>query len=479
MTYFPIPLASTTAEARSSEAGNQRLTNLYASRQRGGKGDLVLYQRYGLSGLGGNLGGSVRGSCAFDGKSYVVAGSNLTEITEAGTATVKATSAINGTGQVTMSPGRNSISITVKDTTTPYYNWNGTNLSAITTFSDTTDGLPNFDDVTYLDGYHIFSVDEDGTSPDQWFISQALDGRSIEVLDFATAEKKADPLRGVLANNNYLMLFGSESLEFWYNSGRPDFPFQRQSVASDDVGLANTFAKTKLDNNVTWLSNNLVVLGSKGPGDIQRLSGDEQEYQISEWTDPQATHALSYRIGGLNFHAYINADGCLVYNENGTWSENLTYDTTSNLTTWEVRSSHQLNENWYIGQNDSDTTNNSLLRFLENNLEDRGNLPILKEFVSPHIHFNDKRFSVNKLVLEMEANPTGATSGDAVNLEVSKDEGRTYGTAKPRTFKTGNKRRFVWHALGQFRSATFKFWCDDSLRWSVANCYADITMDEV
>jgi hypothetical protein len=86
--------------------------------------------------------------------------------------------------------------------------------------------------VSYLDGYFIFN---EPNSQKIW-VTSLLDGLSVDPLDFASAEGSPDGLIAVIVNNREAWLFGTNSIEVWYDAGTPDFPLARIQGASNEIG---------------------------------------------------------------------------------------------------------------------------------------------------------------------------------------------------------------------------------------------------
>ncbi len=84
----------------------------------------------------------------------------------------------------------------------------------------------------FLDQYFIALCD-DG----QFYISGLLDGLTWDALDTAKAESSPDITVMMIVDHGELRMFGSESMETWYNSGSADFPFAPIRGATIPQGL--------------------------------------------------------------------------------------------------------------------------------------------------------------------------------------------------------------------------------------------------
>jgi len=138
------------------------------------------------------------------------------------------------------------------------------------------------DTVTFIDGYFVFNK----TGTGQFQIT-GLYNTDIDSLDFATAEGAPDLLLSLLADHRELWLFGETTTEVYFNSGNPDFPFERIQGAFIEQGCAAKFSPARADNSVYWLA-----ADERGKGTVQRAQG-YQPQRVS-------THAVEYDIAQLS-----------------------------------------------------------------------------------------------------------------------------------------------------------------------------------
>jgi hypothetical protein len=113
------------------------------------------------------------------------------------------------------------------------YSYNGVNLAAIA-FPDTA----NVTAVTFLAGLFVFAR----ASSHKFYWSAVLDARTIDPLDFASAESSPDWLLDALAAGDVLYLGGKDSIEAWYPTGDGTLPFLRISQRTTTMGVAATGA---------------------------------------------------------------------------------------------------------------------------------------------------------------------------------------------------------------------------------------------
>jgi hypothetical protein len=172
-------------------------------------------------------------------------------------------------------------------------------------FAQITDpDFPGAVTVGYLDGYFVFN---EPNSQRLW-VTQLLNGQSIDPLDFASAEGSPDGLVSVLIDHREAWLFGTNSVEVWYNSGAADFPLTPVQGAFNEVGCIAPFSVAKLDNGIFWLG-----ADARGRGIVyrangytaQRVSTHAVEWQIQEYDNLSDAIAYTYQQDGHAFYVLI------------------------------------------------------------------------------------------------------------------------------------------------------------------------------
>lgn len=115
--------------------------------------------------------------------------------------------------------------------------------------------------VAFIDGYILANVG--GTGRFQW--SNLNDALTWDALDFATAEGAPDNLVAIHTGWREIMLFGSESIETWYNDGTT--PFIRYGQGYSEGGCAAPYTVRLVDNNWFYMDykRHIVVLEGRTP----------------------------------------------------------------------------------------------------------------------------------------------------------------------------------------------------------------------
>jgi hypothetical protein len=288
------PILGQAYVARSVNAADNRMINLFPEAiPNEGKEAGFLNRAPGLRLLTTVGFGPIRGLWQFEGYMYVVSGNTLYKLDNTYTATTLGT--IAGTGPVSMSDNGTQLFIAANG---PGYIYNS-NTNVFAPISDP--DYPGAVTVSYLDGYFVFN---EPNSQKVW-VTSLLDGTQVDPLDFASAEGSPDGLVALIVNNREAWLFGTNSIEVWYDAGTPDFPLARIQGASNEIGCVAPFSVAKLDNSVFWLGQD-----ARGQGIVYRNSGytgirasnHAIEWQIQQYGDLSNAIAYTYQQDGHSFY---------------------------------------------------------------------------------------------------------------------------------------------------------------------------------
>lgn len=292
------PILGSAYVARSVNAADARMVNLFPEViPEGGKEPAFLQRTPGLKFLQRVGVGPIRGLWAHQTRTpdyYVVSGDEFYKVeTLGGTATLLGT--VSGTGPVSIADNGTQIFIACNG---PSYIYN----EATGAFGRITDAdFPGAGTVSYLDGYFVFN---EPNSQRIW-VTQLLDGTSIDPLDFASAEGSPDGVVGIIADHRELWVFGTDSTEVWYNSGAADFPLQRIQGAFNEIGCAAPYSIAKMDNQIYWLGQDARGRGVvyRAAGYVgQRVSTHAIEWQMQEYGDLTDAVAYTYQQDGHSFY---------------------------------------------------------------------------------------------------------------------------------------------------------------------------------
>jgi hypothetical protein len=187
----------------------------------------------------------------------------------------------------------------------------------------TDEDFPGAVTVGYLDGYFVFN---EPNSQRIW-VTSLLDGLSVDPLDFASAEGAPDQLVSLIVDHREAWLFGTNSVEVWYDAGLADFPLTRIQGAYNEIGCAAPYSVAKLDNGLFWLGSDArgrgIVYRSNGYTGV-RVSTHAVEWHIQQYGSLSDAIGYTYQQDGHAFYVLIfpTADTTWVYDvSTGAWHE--------------------------------------------------------------------------------------------------------------------------------------------------------------
>lgn len=439
------PILGSGYVARSMNAADSRMVNLFPEVvPEGGKEPAFLQRAPGLRLLTTIGTGPIRGLWAFGRYAYVVSGASLYRIDSSYNASLLGV--VSGTGPVSMADNGTQLFVACGG---PSYIYN----SSTGVFQSITDpDFPGALTVNYLDGYFVF------TEPDSQkiWVTSLYEGTQVDALDFASAEGSPDNLVSSIVDHREVWLFGTNSVEVWYDAGLSDFPLARIQGAFNEIGCAATYSVAKLDNALFWLGsdargNGIVYRANGYTG--QRVSTHAVEWHIQQYDDISDAIAYTYQQDGHAFYVLIfpSANTTWVYDvATQSWHERAGF---SNGQLTRHRSNCQVNFNSEIIVGDYE--NGKLYAFDLNVYSDDGDESkwIRSWRALPTGQNNLKRTAHHSLQLDCESGVglvSGQGSDPQVMLRWSDDGGHTWtGDRWVSMGKIGEYgRRAIWRRLG-------------------------------
>ena len=314
------PILGSAYVARSVNAADNRMVNLFPEVvPEGGKEPAFLQRAPGLNFLQTVGTGPIRGLWAHQTNGadfYVASGSGFYKLTGL-TATPEFLGAISGTGPVSIADNGTQIFIACNPDSYIYNESTGA-------FGPITDpDFPGAVTVSYLDGYFVFNQ----PNSQKIWVTQLLDGTSIDPLDFASAEGSPDGVVAVLTDHRELWVFGTDTTEVWYNAGLLDFPLARIQGAFNELGCAAPYSVAKMDNQIYWLGKDARGQGMvyRASGYIgQRVSTHAIEWQLQQYSNISDATGYTYQQDGHSFYVlnFPSADTTWVFDvATGAWHE--------------------------------------------------------------------------------------------------------------------------------------------------------------
>ena len=301
------PILGSTYVARSVNAADARMVNLFPEIvPEAGKEPAFLNRAPGLR-LEVTVGnGPVRGLWQLAGNMYVVSGTELYKVTPAYVVTL--IGSVSGTGPVSMADNGIQLFIACNG---PSFIYNA-NTNAFGPITD-----PDFRGavtVAYLDTYFVFNQPN---SQNIW-VTSVLDGLSIDPLEFRSVDAAPDGVVGLIADHGQVWVYGTNSIQVFFDSGELDFPLSPVAGAFNELGCAAAYSIAKMDNGLFWLGKD-----ARGQGMVyrangyagQRISTHAVEWHIQQYGDLSDAIGYTYQQDGHSFYVLIfpNADTTWVY----------------------------------------------------------------------------------------------------------------------------------------------------------------------
>ena len=288
----------------------------------------------------------------------------------------------------------------------------------------------NFNAVSVIEGASRFIIVRGDSG--SFYFTPPLE-RTVDALDFATAETAADHLLDALFIEDILILFGKETVEFWPNTNDNNLPFQPLEGQVLERGIRATGCATLFNGTFAWVTDQNTVCAQNENNTISNPGLNERI------ADSVECSLFNFFIDGAEFLALRLDDETQCYNaRTGAWSKFV-----SELGQWDARCHAQ----GIFGSDDGKT-----LAFGEG-YEELGNT-MERRFVGGVPIMGDG-FTVDNVRLRVNPGQTPFLSGQYANpvieMRISRDAGQTWGNW--RTANLGQqgeyRKRVEWRALGQ------------------------------
>lgn len=260
--------------------------NMFAESARTSEGQICLQSRPGLATLATNGAGPVRAIFSergvIGGDDFSVIGSGVSPTLYRGTTLI---GTLTNVGAGPISIAGSALEIVIAGGGVPFSYTDADGLDAIT-FPDTA----NVTAVAFIGSLFVFIRALTG----KVYWSDPLDGRTINALDFFTAERRADALLDVAALNDKLILYGQSTVEVWAHTGDAALPFTRiEGIGSQAKGIIYTGCAVEADNTFFHIGSDAVVY--RFAEAFERISDHWLEEKITvatEWA------MFSYKLHG-------------------------------------------------------------------------------------------------------------------------------------------------------------------------------------
>lgn len=466
---------------RSERFDTQRTVNMYVELSGSGtsKGGApaVLLSTPGLRVAHQFTGGTVRGlyTDTLGVATYVAIGSQLWVTTDKFTTVSKVGDLKTNEGPVQFADNGSAVTTPSVMLVDGLYGYTLAIFDPVNTFAQiTSDNFYPSHSISFQDGYFI--LNRTGTG---YFFLSDLNDITFGGENLALKSGYGDIIVATISNNRELYLFGTRSIEFWWDVGNsPVTPFQRIDGKFTNVGCSSAATVKKLADTLLWLGPN-----EQGGGVVYAMTGDVPtrvstnavELSIQAGNIFEAT-AYAYQDEGHYFYV-LN-----VPNTSTTW----VYDVSTKL--WAERQSFSAES--VFGRHLGEVyTFNSGTQFVGSYFDGTvyvmdhdyyldGALPIVRIRQSPHKSgtLNNQFVTLMQVDAQMGVGLDAGTT-NAVNpmlvLEVSRDGGQTWSLPIKATLgKIGTyNTRARWNRLGKSRDFVFRVSCSDPVNLSLLSAY--------
>lgn len=309
--------------------------------------------------------------------------------------------------------------------------------------------------VTFLAGLFVFA--RAGSRKFYW--SAVLDARTIDPLDFASAESSPSYIRDLLAIGDILYIGCSDKIEAWYPTGDGTLPFQRISQRTVARGVVATGCMVELDNALHFIGDDRVVYRMS---DVpERISDHGIEEQIVTST---TFRLFRYLFEGHAFLCVRLDDKTLCFDVvTREWHERQTWD----VSNWAANcAAEQADGTAIFGS----ATGPELLVYSG---WAEGASPLSREFTAAV----PSSRAIQLPSVELEANPgtapLSAGSLPQIEMRASRDGGNTWSAWRAANLGASGKyrKRPKWKRLGSFDApgALLQFRCTDPVPLRVSS----------
>lgn len=333
------------------------------------------------------------------------------------------------------------------------YSYDGSTLAAI--------AFPDGHDVAavgFLNGLFIYLRKHTG----RFYWSATNDGRTIDGLDFATAESAPDESLDVYVINDGIWFVGTDTVEFWQYTGDADAPFSRVEGRLFKKGSAATGAAAELDNTLFWWGNdNVIYRGAEVPMAVS-------DPAIEERLEGSVTKdVFAFEIPGHKFLVVRTDTATLLFD---VVEQEWTIFGSYGRDTWRIKCSAVCSDGLVLG----DDTGNTIWRFDASNATDGGIFEQGFTAAAPGVG----AVVINRLCIEGNSGAAADLTTDPImEVRASWDQGRTWGPFRPMKLGAQGKYRQRWEVRrwGLMDSPGILFDCrvTDPVRLRVSRVYVN------
>jgi len=304
----------------------------------------------------------------------------------------------------------------------------------------------------------------------RFFASAPYDGLSGYALNSASAANAPNPMRAIWTVNGQLFLLCAAHTEYWGASGGQDFLFSQVQGTGSEWGLAATWSVARYGNTIACLMknrNNQVRIAEIVGYLPQPLSTPDVDKIINGYANTSDATAYTFMLGGHPMYvvSFPSAGYTWMYDSlSKQWSSRKSYGITRDL--------GEFGFNYLENTIIADYNTGRLYRLAPSTFTDNG-APIEIQIVTETIADPDLNLiTVDRFRIDVQVG-VGATvdpgSNPQIGLEVSRDNGNTWGAQMLRTLGAiGNYTQIVeWDWLGTAANFVFRLSMTDPVQFTL------------
>lgn len=382
-------------------------------------------------------GGADRGiyKRTFLGKGYKVSGATLYSFDSVGTLTSVGT--IAGSGLVSMADnGANLLIVNGQDA----YSYNGTTLSTLSlTFTPV--------QVSFLNQQFIMLADDGRV-----FISD-VGSTDFDASSFFEAESSSDNTLATIVFNQFVLNFGTDTIEPWENTGVGTPPFERMNGAIiEDVGVLNKNSISTTKDGVYFIGNDGLPYQLQSFQAVKLTLQNQGIAQLFRSYGKDSAFVRTLPVQGQNIIAFSfpQSQKTWCYSEQtGLWFE-LTHSTSDVM--WLGKTSAFLFDKTLVG----DRLNGNIYELDINTYQDNSTTKIrervFKPFSGADLGAPLERLQLKSVRYSLETGVGSASSSPQIMVSYSTDGGRSY--SNERTLELGEEGDYL-NSIEDYRNLKF------------------------
>lgn len=284
---IPFNTTGPSYQSRSRPLASQESKMFYPQVAEEGKDNFVLHSFYGLKKVG--LGaGPDRGMHNFAEVGYRIAGTKLQSFDKLGNHTDIGN--IPGTQRMIMADDGANLIIVGED---GQFIYDGSTISSITDAN-----IVGSTSATFLNSQIIYG----NTSTNLYVVANPNDPANANGLNAARAESDPDELVRTYAFQQNVYMFGTRTVEPYWNPGVGNPPIERLDGQIIQVGTSAIHSPANTDEALYWLGDDNAIYFTTG-GQRQRISTAAISNAIEGYSTTDDAIGYTFTIQGMNFYA--------------------------------------------------------------------------------------------------------------------------------------------------------------------------------